>query len=60
MIKETIPSLLFLAYKERNMNIEEGIEFVKNKLERSYNKLSNESKEFYKEKYENAIKVLIG
>lgn len=57
---DSIPSLLFLAYKEKNMNIEEGIQFVKNKLERSYNKLSNKSKKFYKEKYENAIKILVG
>lgn len=55
---DNIPNLLYLAYKEKNMGIEEGKEFVKNKLERSYKKLSDESKIFYKEKYENAMKVL--
>lgn len=55
---DSIPSLLYLAYKERNMNIEEGIEFVRNKLKRSYNKLSEESKEIYKKKYENAMSLL--
>ncbi len=53
-----IPSLLYLAYRERNMNIEEGKNFVKSKLERSYRKLSNESKIFYKEKFENVMKIL--
>ncbi len=55
---DNIPSLLYLAYKEKNMNIEEGKNFVKNKLERSFKKLSNESKNFYKEKFENVMKIL--
>lgn len=55
---DSIPSLLYLAYKEKNMNIEEGKNFVKGKLERSYRKLSDESKIFYKEKFENAMKIL--
>ncbi len=40
------------------MNIEEGKNFVKIKLERSYRKLSDESKIFYKEKFENVMKIL--
>lgn len=55
---DSIPSLLYLAYRERNMNIEEGKKFVKSKLERSYRKLSDESKIFYKEKFENVMKIL--
>ncbi len=55
---DSIPSLLYLAYKERNMNIEEGKDFVKNKLKRSFKKLSDESKIFYKEKFENVMKIL--
>ena len=55
---DSIPSLLYLAYRERNMNIEEGKEFVKSKLERSFRKLSDESKIFYKEKFENVMKIL--
>ena len=55
---DSIPSLLYLAYGERNMNIEEGKNFVKSKLERSYRKLSDESKIFYKEKFENVMKIL--
>lgn len=55
---DSIPSLLYLAYVERNMNIEEGRNFVKNKLERSYKKLSDESKEYYLEKYKSAMELL--
>lgn len=55
---DSIPSLLYLAYRERNMNIEEGKNFVKSKLERSYRKLSDGSKIFYKEKFENVMKIL--
>lgn len=45
---DTLPSLFYLAFVQRNMNIEEGVNFVKSKLERSYNKMSKESKEYYK------------
>lgn len=55
---DSIPSLLFLAYKEKNMNIEEGKKFVKNKLERSFRKLSIESKMYYEEKYKNVMNIL--
>lgn len=57
---DSVPSLLYLAYVERKMNIEEGVYFVKSKLERSYNKLSDESKGFYREKYEHVMAVLHG
>lgn len=55
---DSVPSLLYLAYVERKMSIEEGISFVKAKLDRSYNKLSGESKDFYKEKYEQVMAIL--
>ena len=55
---DSIPSLLYLAYKEKNMIIEDGKNFVKSKLDRSFRKLSDESKDFYKEKFENATKIL--
>jgi len=47
---DTLPSLLYLAFVQRKLNIDDGVEFVKNKLERSYNKMSQESKEYYKDK----------
>lgn len=55
---DSVPSLLYLAYVERQMSIEEGIRFVKEKLERSFCKLSNESKEFYVDKYHQVMSIL--
>ena len=55
---DNVPNLLYLAYAERKMGLEEGIQFVKGKLERSFCKLSNESKEYYKEKYYQAMNIL--
>lgn len=55
---DSIPSLLYLAYVNKNMNIDEGKDFVRNKLKRSYNKLSDESKKFYLEKYQNVMEIL--
>lgn len=55
---DSLPSLLYLAYKERDMDIKKGIEFVRGKLERSFNKLSTESKIYYKNKYMQVMSVL--
>ena len=55
---DSVPSLLYLAYVERKMSIEEGIVFVKEKLERSYYKLSDKSKEIYSEKYHQVMDIL--
>lgn len=56
---DNVPSLLYLAYVKRNMGIDEGKIFVRNKLERSFQKLSSESKEYYLDKYEQIIRVLV-
>ena len=55
---DSVPSLLYLTYVERQMCIEEGKQFVKGKLERSFCKLSEGSKEFYREKYVRVMDVL--
>lgn len=55
---DSVPSLLYLAYVERQMNIEDGIQFVKAKLERSFSKLSAASKEFYNDKYQQVMSIL--
>ena len=47
------------AYKEKNMSIEEGKNFVKSKLERSFKKLSDENKIFYREKLKNTMSILL-
>ena len=41
---DSVPSLLYLAYVQKGMGIEEGRTFVKNKLAGSFQKLSAESK----------------
>ena len=33
---DSVPSLLYLAYVERHMSIEDGIQFIRGKLERSF------------------------
>lgn len=40
---DNVPSLLYLAYVKRNLGIDEGREFVKAKLIRSYEKLDRKS-----------------
>ena len=42
-----------------NISIFHGKKFVKGKIERSFNKLSNDSKKFYEEKFENVMKILV-
>ncbi len=54
----SVPSLLRMVYVEKNMSIDEGAEFVYNKLLRSYNKLSDKGKEIITPNYE-AAKVLL-
>ena len=57
---DCIPSLFHLAFdkNEKDMSIEDGTEFVKKKLERDYNKLSERTREEIKDRYDNIIKVL--
>lgn len=55
---DRIPDLFSLAYKDRGMTIEEGALYVKGKLERDYNKLSDETKILLKERFENIMKSL--
>lgn len=53
-----VPSLLHFAFVEKKMSLEEGIQSVKEKLERSFCKLSPQSKEYYKAKYLHVMEVL--
>lgn len=55
---DSIPSLFNLAFKELNLDLHAGTEYVKNKLERDYNKLSDRTKDILKERYNNIISVL--
>lgn len=55
---DSVPSLLYLAYVQKCMGIEEGKTFVKDKLTRSFQKLSTESKKHYQDKFEKVMEVL--
>lgn len=56
---ENVPSLLYLAYAKFEMEIDEGVEWLRKKLERSWNKLNPDMKKIIKDKYEAAIKILV-
>lgn len=47
---DNIPSLLHLAYVQRKLDIDEGRQFVKDKLDRSFSKMSSSSKAYYQDK----------
>lgn len=55
---DSVPSLFYLAYVNHGFDIYEGTDFVKSKLERSYNKLSEESKRIYADKYNEVMRVI--
>lgn len=54
----SIPSLLSMVYREKGLSIDEGSKFVMDKLDRSYNKMSDKGKELVKMQYESAKKIL--
>lgn len=54
----SIPSLLSMVYKERGLSIDEGSKFVMDKLDRSYNKMSDKGKELVLKQYEAAKNIL--
>ena len=54
-----VPSLLHLAYVNHQMGIDEGKEWVLNKIERSMNKLCPEAKDMVREHYLLVREVLI-
>lgn len=54
----SIPSLLSMVYKEKQLAIDEGASFVMDKLTRSYNKLSPMGKSLVAKQYE-ASKIIL-
>ena len=55
---DSVPSLLYLAYVQKKLGIEDGREFVKDKLRRSFQKLSIRGKKLYQHKFEKVMEVL--
>lgn len=54
----SIPSLLSMVYREKNLSIDEGSKFVMDKLDRSYNKMSDKGKKLVKKQYASAKDIL--
>lgn len=55
---DAVPSLLYLAFVQRNMSLADGTAFVRDKLDRSFRKLSPQSQALYADKYDHAMELL--
>jgi uncharacterized protein len=55
---DRIPSLFSLAYNLHKMSLEEGREYVKERLQGDYNDLSEQSKQIYRKKYETIMETI--
>lgn len=55
---DQVISLLYYVYEEKNMDIDEGREWVRSKIMRSWNKLDNAGRQLISDKYYNVLKVL--
>ena len=54
----SIPSLLSMVYREKGLSIDEGSKFVMDKLDRSYNKMSEKGRMLVKKQHDSARNVL--
>ena len=54
----SVPSLLSMVYRERKLSIDDGCKFVMDKLDRSYNKMSDKGKTLVRKKYSSAKDIL--
>lgn len=54
----SIPSLLSMVYREKKLSIDEGCKFVMDKLDRSYNKMSEKGKILVRRQYTSAKDIL--
>lgn len=55
---DNFPSLLYMAYITKKMGLQEGLDFVQKKLERSWNKLSEIGKTVNLSKYKETMNVI--
>ncbi len=55
---ENFKSLLYLAYVEKGLSIEEGSDWVLKKVQRSWSKMSLQAKKMMKNKYESIVNCL--
>lgn len=57
---DNIPMLFNLAYNRCNINLNEVREWIKNTFEKDYNDLSERTKESFKERYSQILKIVLG
>lgn len=55
---DCIPSLFSLVYRDMNLSISDGAQYVRRKLERDFNKLSSRTKVILQDRYDNIVNVL--
>jgi hypothetical protein len=55
---QEIGSLFYVAYKEMDMSIDDGIEWIKGKIQRDWNKMSENGKNRFKRRYDEIMRIL--
>ncbi len=55
---DQVASLFYYVYNEKKLSIDDGRIWIKEKLERSWNKLCPQAKEIIKDKYFCVLKIL--
>lgn len=55
---EQVPSLLYLAFMQHRMKLDEGTIWVRNKLERTWQKLSPDVQQLWRSRYLEALNIL--
>ena len=55
---QNVPALLYSAYTQRGMEIDEGIQWLRKKLERSWNKMIPQAQNIVRDKFEAALIIL--
>jgi len=51
-------SLFYMAYREMNMDIDQGINWIRNKISRDWNKMSENGRIRFKDRYEQILSIL--
>lgn len=55
---QNVPALLYSAYTQRGMEIDEGIQWLRKKLKRSWNKMIPQAQNIVRDKYKAALRIL--
>lgn len=55
---QEIGSLFYVAYKEMDMDIDEGMSWIRGKIQRDWNKMSERGMKQFKNKYNEIMKIL--